>query len=600
MRTRKVEKRFKPKSNDGFSIVELILSMAIISIVAIFIVIIAAEMLVFTGKTHAKDIALQLADSKIEELRSTLNIPEYAVDEPKPGYIRTVTSTYLKEGTTPTSPVIKYLRNVTVTVRTPTEMGAKTVTIVTNIQTYRPQISFLLPVTAVAYANGKDPVLEGTIRDDAFDIPKSQVQYRTGNGSSWGSWSPVPYFYSDIDRNNPVTSPTLSWGITYYFTIPLLLSGDENITEIQVEATNTASIANIQPSTPLGGSSYVRLISDNTPPVISPANSPPYRPSNTDTKPGFRVSVGVHDELSGVLNCYLLLSKEDGGIKYWDESNPSTPIWSDSPFYSAMELSTETPSIYSWPPTGTSTTPTITRDEIFRMTIYALDQTIGKYYDYLNKIPTHGVSVPTGEKIWPDVAANYSTYSKILPFVETLEANSKNPTKVNLRGECNTFSSTYLVYFQYWESQNPNNISYTPSRLFYSSNPVEFSEEVSLNPNISYKYRSICETPFGTFWGSVKEIRVIHVLYPNGGESWAKGDSKEILWEAFGVSGNVNILLSRDGGLNWETLASNVPVTDGKFSWVVNGPETSSALIKVESTTHSSINDTSDASFTIY
>jgi prepilin-type N-terminal cleavage/methylation domain-containing protein len=588
------------KGNQGFSIVELIISMAIISIVAIFIIIIAVEMLALTGKTHAKDIAFQLAESKVEELRSTLNIPEEATDEPKPGYIRTVTSTYLREGGTPTSPVIKYLRNVTVTVRTPTALGARTVTIVTNIQTYRPQISFILPVSAVAYGNAKDPILEGTIRDDAFDILKSQVVYRTGNGSSWGEWTQVSNFYSDIDRNNTVTSPTLSWGVTYYFTIPLSLSGDGATTEVQVQATNTASIANIQPPYPQGGTSYVRLISDNTNPVISPGNNPPYLPTTTETPAGFKISVGVQDNLSGVLNCYLLLSKKNGGTtQYWDETNPLTPVWSNSPFYSAMELDTVTPSLYHWPPTGTASTPKITPDETFNITVYALDQVIGKYYDYLKKIPTQGISVPSGEKIWPDVAANYSTFSATLPYVETLEPNSKNPAKVTLRGKCNTWSSTYLVYFQYWENSNPGQIYYTSKKEFSSSSPVEFSEELSLHPNTSYMFRAICETPWGTFWGEIQGISLIHVLVPNGGENWAIGETRDIEWESWGVSGNVNIWLSRNNGSNWEQIATNIPVTDGKYSWNVSGAETSLALIKVESASNPSIFDVSDATFTI-
>jgi len=588
------------KGNQGFSIVELIISMAIISIVAIFIIIIAVEMLALTGKTHAKDIAFQLAESKVEELRSTLNIPEEATDEPKPGYIRTVTSTYLREGGTPTSPVIKYLRNVTVTVRTPTALGARTVTIVTNIQTYRPQISFILPVSAVAYGNAKDPVLEGTIRDDAFDILKSQVVYRTGNGSSWGSWIQVPSFYSDIDRNNTVTSPTLSWGVTYYFTIPLSLSGDGAITEVQVQATNTASIANIQPPYPQGGTSYVRLISDNTNPVISPGNNPPYLPTTTETRAGFKISVGVQDNLSGVLNCYLLLSKKNGGTtQYWDETDPLAPVWSNSPFYSAMELDTITPSLYHWSPTETASICKITRTETFYIMVYALDQVIGKYYDYLQKIPTQGIAVPSGEKIWPDVAANYSTFSATLPYVETLEPNSKNPAKVTLKGECNTWSSTYYVYFQYWENSNPWEISYTSKKEFSSSSPVEFSEELSLHPNTSYMFRAICETPWGTFWGEIKGISLIHVLVPNGRENWTIGETRDIQWESWGVSGNVNIWLSRNNGSNWEQIATNIPVTDGKYSWNVSGPETSLALIKVESASNPSIFDVSDATFTI-
>jgi len=598
------------KGNQGFSIVELIISMAIISIVAIFIIIIAVEMLALTGKTHAKDIAFQLAESKVEELRSTLNIPEEATDEPKPGYIRTVTSTYLREGGTPTSPIIKYLRNVTVTVRTPTALGARTVTIVTNIQTYRPQISFILPVSAVAYGNAKDPILEGTIRDDAFDILKSQVVYRTGNGSSWGSWIQVPSFYSDIDRNNTVTSPTLSWGVTYYFTIPLSLSGDGATTEVQVQATNTASIANIQPPYPQGGTSYVRLISDNTNPVISPGNNPPYLPTTTETPAGFKISVGVQDNLSGVLNCYLLLSKRNGGTtQYWDETNPLAPVWSNSPFYSAMELDTFTPSLYHWPPTGTVSIPKITPDETFRITVYALDQVIGKYYDYLKKIPTQGISVPSGEKIWPDVAANYSTFSATLPYVETLFAAPLNPTKVYLYGRCNTYSSTYWVYFIVRKGGTGEVITRTTSKVFSSNTPdLFFDIATNLNPNSSYIFQAICETPWGTFWGNSIEFTTpnqtteskIMVMIPNGGEKWKIGETQRIYWASYGITETVDIQLSTDEGINWNPIVSGIPVEQGVYSWTVTGTQTSSALIKIISTQTPSVYDISDAPFQIY
>jgi hypothetical protein len=183
--------------------------------------------------------------------------------------------------------------------------------------------------------------------------------------------------------------------------------------------------------------------------------------------------------------------------------------------------------------------------------------------------------------------------------VETLEPNSKNPAKVTLKGECNTWSSTYYVYFQYWENSNPWEISYTSKKEFSSSSPVEFSEELNLHPNTSYMFRAICETPWGTFWGGIKGISLVHVLVPNGGENWAIGETRDIQWESWGVSENVNIWLSRDGGSNWEQIATNIPVTDGKYSWNVSGPETSLALIKVESASNPSIFDTSDNVFTI-
>lgn len=595
------------KGNKGFTIVELLVSMAIISIVAVFIVILAAEMLVFTGKTHAKDIALQLAESKVEELRSTLNIPEYFQDEPRTGYIRTVTSTYIKEGSTPTSPVIKYLRSVTVTVRTPTALGARTVTIQTNIQTYRPQISFILPVSAVAYANKKDPVLEGSIRDDAYDILKSKVVYRTGDGSSWIDWSPVQNFYTDINRTNPVTTDTLLMGVTYYFTIPLWLSGDGSITEVQVEATNTASITNVQPPNPLGGSSYVRLISDNTPPVISPANSPPVMPQS-----GFKISIGAQDPTSGgvssgILNCYILLSKEtSGNFTYWDESDPLNPTWTSTPYYSGMEMDTTTPTVYRWPPSGTTTYPSILPTSIYRMTVFALDQTIGKYYDYINKIPTQGVLAPAGETIWPDVAANFSTFTATLPYVETLFAAPLNPVKVYLYGRCNTYSPTYQVYFIVKKKETGETF-YTTRISFSSTTPALFFQKVSLSPNTSYTFQAVCETPWGTFLGAPLDFTTpnqytepqIKVMVPNGGESWKIGSSYDIYWAIYGLSGSVQIDFSGNGGGNWQTIATVDGETE-KFTWTPIGTPTNNCLIKVTSTSSPSIYDVSDSPFTIY
>jgi hypothetical protein len=58
------------------------------------------------------------------------------------------------------------------------------------------------------------------------------------------------------------------------------------------------------------------------------------------------------------------------------------------------------------------------------------------------------------------------------------------------------------------------------------------------------------------------------------------GTTQNITWTALDVPSNVQILLSRNGGLSWETIISNTPNT-GSYAWVVTGPITGQALIQV-------------------
>jgi hypothetical protein len=60
----------------------------------------------------------------------------------------------------------------------------------------------------------------------------------------------------------------------------------------------------------------------------------------------------------------------------------------------------------------------------------------------------------------------------------------------------------------------------------------------------------------------------------------------------------VNVELSRNGGVSWETLASGVPNT-GSFSWTVAGATTTAARVRVSWTMNPNVSDQSDANFTI-
>ena len=91
----------------------------------------------------------------------------------------------------------------------------------------------------------------------------------------------------------------------------------------------------------------------------------------------------------------------------------------------------------------------------------------------------------------------------------------------------------------------------------------------------------------------------ITVTSPNGGEHWPKGRNREIKWTSSGVSGNVRIDLSRNGGSSWETLFSST-ANDGSEWWAVTGTETTQARIRVVSLQNTAVSDMSNANFKIF
>ncbi|MBM4117402.1 T9SS type A sorting domain-containing protein [bacterium] len=90
----------------------------------------------------------------------------------------------------------------------------------------------------------------------------------------------------------------------------------------------------------------------------------------------------------------------------------------------------------------------------------------------------------------------------------------------------------------------------------------------------------------------------VEVLVPDGGEIWALGESRQVLWDCWGGVVAVNVLLSRDGGANWELLGSQLPPYQ-PFDWVVAGPLSADCRVRVADA-YGSGEDTSAASFFIH
>jgi hypothetical protein len=90
----------------------------------------------------------------------------------------------------------------------------------------------------------------------------------------------------------------------------------------------------------------------------------------------------------------------------------------------------------------------------------------------------------------------------------------------------------------------------------------------------------------------------IVVTTPNGGEYWQMGSTKTIGWSSTGVSGNVSIAVSRNGGATYEVVAASTE-NDGTFDWSVTGPATGQARVRVTGVVNTSQSDESNGGFTI-
>jgi hypothetical protein len=91
----------------------------------------------------------------------------------------------------------------------------------------------------------------------------------------------------------------------------------------------------------------------------------------------------------------------------------------------------------------------------------------------------------------------------------------------------------------------------------------------------------------------------ITVTSPNGGESWAIGNTHNITWSSLGITGNVKIEINGNypSGV-WETLYSNTS-NDGTEAWTVTGVAGTEKRIRVTSVNNPSVTDISNGNFTM-
>lgn len=90
----------------------------------------------------------------------------------------------------------------------------------------------------------------------------------------------------------------------------------------------------------------------------------------------------------------------------------------------------------------------------------------------------------------------------------------------------------------------------------------------------------------------------ITVVHPNGGEVFNTNSKEIIVWKSQNYNGNVDILVSLDGGLNFQPLALNVANT-GFYSTTTPEITTNNGLIAIRAAGQSNPFDVSDGPFSI-
>ena len=99
------------------------------------------------------------------------------------------------------------------------------------------------------------------------------------------------------------------------------------------------------------------------------------------------------------------------------------------------------------------------------------------------------------------------------------------------------------------------------------------------------------------------EAAAVTVTAPNTNVNWAIGTTRSITWSHnLGTSEAVNIDESLDGGTTWTSIATNVvnsAVATGTYSWLVPGPASTTARIRVTWASSPAVTDISNVNFRV-
>jgi hypothetical protein len=93
-------------------------------------------------------------------------------------------------------------------------------------------------------------------------------------------------------------------------------------------------------------------------------------------------------------------------------------------------------------------------------------------------------------------------------------------------------------------------------------------------------------------------VPIINVTSPNGGEDWMGESQQNISWTSQNIT-DLSIEYSTDNGGSWINVVASIPASTGSYDWTVPNTPSTQCLVQISDVTNVSINDVSDATFTI-
>lgn len=93
-------------------------------------------------------------------------------------------------------------------------------------------------------------------------------------------------------------------------------------------------------------------------------------------------------------------------------------------------------------------------------------------------------------------------------------------------------------------------------------------------------------------------LKSLEVVSPIGGESFATGMQKTILWESLGGIARVDLRYSIDAGNSWNNIAYNIANT-GSYNWTLPATASSKVLVRISDNTNACVFDESNFTFNI-
>jgi hypothetical protein len=209
-----------------------------------------------------------------------------------------------------------------------------------------------------------------------------------------------------------------------------------------------------------------------------------------------------------------------------------------------------------------------------------------------NPSPTIGVNAGGGP-VTSGGTVNVLTGSTVAALNVQITVNDASTgDSVTLTAGITNQGTTGIVIAQ-WQgaATSPTPINANPTTGTFNAATtlvVTLTANDGVNPNVVF-----------TFNITVSNSPTITVTAPNGGENFSVGGNMNVTWSSAGVTGNVDILLSTDGGGSFPiTLIAGTANDNAQTIVVPNNPSTQ-CRVRVEDSNTGTTFDTSNANFTI-